>query len=320
MTNDKSHIAKGERNDSHDAVSDTPSTHIPVLLHESIDALCIAANRDYVDATAGQGGHSALMLERCAPRGRVCAIEWDDATVLYLQRKFSVAIAAGRYLLAADSFANMADIVRKAGLVRVWGVLFDFGFSRMTIEQSGRGFSFSRDEPLSMAYREGARPDARDILHDLSEEELASLLWKFGGERFSRRIAAGIIRARSMHPIGMSKELADIVWNAYPAALRHRRIHPATRTFQALRIAVNRELENIESALPQAIAILEPGARIVAITYHSLEDRIVKYAFRSAEADGAGKQVLKKPLIPAEKELVANPSSRSAKMRVFEKK
>ena len=292
------------------------AVHVPVLLHQSIDALRIRSGGTYVDATAGQGGHSALMLERSAPRGVVYAFEWDRAAVEFLARRFAQEINAERYVIFHDSFANMAERMRG---IAVDGILFDFGFSRFTVEQSQRGFSFRTDEPLVMTYDAGQRPTAAELLDTLSETDIASLLWRYGEERFSRRIAHAIVSARSRSPIATTKELVDCVVGAYPIGFRHGRLHPATKTFQALRIAVNHELENIETALPQSLALLAPGGRVVTLTYHSLEDRIVKTFMRTAQHAGSGASILKKPMIPENAEIERNPAARSAKMRIFEK-
>ena len=293
------------------------AVHIPVLLHQSIDALRIHPGGIYADATAGQGGHSALMLQRSAPDGVVYAFEWDGTAVEFLAQRFAQEIMAGRYVLFHDSFANMTE--RMHGIA-VDGILFDFGFSRFTVEQSGKGFSFRVNEPLVMTYDVGQRPTAAELLDTLPETDIASLLWRYGEERFSRRIAHAIVLARAQSPIATTKELVDCVIDAYPPSFRRGRLHPATKTFQALRIAVNHELENIEAALPQALTLLAPGGRMATLTYHSLEDRIVKQFMRDAQRAGSGTSILKKPMTPEEMEIKQNPAARSAKMRIFEKK
>ncbi len=295
------------------------AVHVPVLLHESISALRINPGGIYLDATAGQGGHSALMLDQSAPRGVVYAFEWDAMAVAFLKRRFAKEIGAARYVLFHDSFANMAQRMHESRQERVDGILFDFGFSRFTIEQSNRGFSFRSDEPLLMTYDAEQKPNAAQLLDALSEQDLSLLLWRYGEERFARRIAQAIAEARKRSPIATTRELADLVSGAYPPRFRHGRLHPATKTFQALRIAVNHELENIETALPQAAALLGPGARMVTLTYHSLEDRIVKQFMRETERNGSGKNVLKKPAVPQTEEIARNPAARSAKMRILEK-
>ncbi len=296
------------------------AVHIPVLLHESIDALRMHASGIYVDATAGQGGHSALMLEQSKPHGVVYAFEWDAQAVDFLSERFAKEIKQSRYVLIHDSFAHMASRLHDKGIGRVDGILFDFGFSRFTIEQSKRGFSFRSNEPLVMTYDIGTHPNAAELLDALPEPDIASMLWRYGEERFARHIAHAIVQARKQSPVATTQELADLVSGAYPSRFRHGRIHPATKTFQALRIAVNHELENIESALPQALDLLNAQARMAAITFHSLEDRIVKQFMRTAQQQGSGTVVFKKPILPGEEERSRNSASRSAKLRVFETK
>lgn len=293
--------------------------HVPVLLHESIGALGVHANGIYIDATAGQGGHCALILERSAPRGIVYAFEWDAMAIQFLRQRFAEEIKAKRCILIHDSFANMDRCMRDAGCQSVDGILFDFGFSRFTIEQSRRGFSFRSNEPLVMTYDAECHPNAAEVLDTLSESDIADLIWRYGQERFARRIARAIVRARAASPIATTGELAGLVFDAYPGRFRHARLHPATKTFQALRIAVNHELENIEAVLPQAVALLAPQGRLVALTFHSLEDRIVKQFMRGVQQAGKGVNIFKKPVEPSAEEISANSAARSAKMRVLEK-
>jgi len=199
------------------------------------------------------------------------------------------------------------------------GILLDLGVSMLQFSSPERGFSFRLEAPLNMRMDKRAQITAFDLVNNLSQEELANLIYTFGEERFSRRIARVIVEQRRMQPIATTVQLAELVSAALPARERYRRIHPATRTFMALRIAVNRELEVLTSVLPEALDMLAPGGRLCVLSFHSLEDRIVKHVFRSAAKLGTVTLVAKKPLLPQESEIAYNPRSRSAKLRVVEK-
>jgi len=220
--------------------------------------------------------------------------------------------------LVHANFRGLDTELLKLGIASIDKVLFDLGWSSYQLS-AGRGFSFQSDEPLSMAYDAGQALTAASIVNGWAEESLADVIYGWGEERYSRRIAKAIVEARDAKPIETARELAEIIRSAYPAAQRHGRLHPATKTFQALRIAVNDELGALEVALGAAWKLLKPEGRIAVISFHSIEDRIVKHRFASWEKEGAGKRITRKPLIPSEKELQENPRARSAKLRVIQK-
>lgn len=305
--------------------------HYSVMQKEVLDYLQPAEeNSLLVDGTLGEGGHSELFLGRY-PEMRVVGLD-ADASILEVARK-RLAPYGSRfrsYNQWFDSFFRHYPL----GDERPDLVLFDLGISVFHYEKAGRGFSFQRNEPLDMRLHGGLESSARDIVNNYPEEELANLIYTYGEERYSRRIAGAINRARREGEIGTTGELADIIRGCVPPAYRRGRIHPATRTFQALRIAVNGELARLEDALARGLATLRPGGRMGVITFHSLEDRIVKWFFREKNkactcppdtpiCKCGGRPVVeiltKKPVRPGEEEIAANPPSRSAKLRVIRK-
>lgn len=312
------------------------SVHVPVLLKEVLEFLNPMPNENFIDACFGEGGHSAAILQRNKPSGKVLGIEIDPD----LTAGFSIFNTPGprqaagdspkgylsnRLVLVNDSYINLKKIVEKHNFRPINGILFDLGMSTWHLEKSGRGFSFQKNEPLDMRYnitsfqlslKRCYQGTAADIVNHWSEEEIIKILREYGQERFAKRIAKKIIEQRKLKPIKTTFQLTAIIKKAVPGWYQRQRIHPATRTFQALRIAVNNELENLEKALFQALEILEPGARIVAISFHSGEDRIVKNFFRDQGKKKTLEILTKKPIIPTKKEIEINPCSRSAKLRV----
>jgi 16S rRNA (cytosine1402-N4)-methyltransferase len=282
--------------------------HQPVLLKETIDFLEVKENRNYVDCTFGEGGHALEILKRNGPRGKVLGIERDPIILKEAKKR-------KRLILVNDSFANLKKIVEKENFKNVFGVLFDLGFSSWHLERSGRGFSFLRDEPLIMCYDGKEGLTAKEILNSWSEKEIEKILREYGQERFAKRIAKEISVYRKLKSIKKTSQLVEIVKRATPVWYQKRKIHFATKVFQALRIAVNEELSNLEKALPQALEILEKGGRLVVISYHSLEDKIVKKFFKENFKKGHLKILTKKPLRPQKEEIKVNPRSRSAKLR-----
>lgn len=304
--------------------------HEPVLLAECLELLVPPADDGLlVDATLGQGGHAEAFLERW-PRLLLVGVD-ADAAVMETAR-IRLARFGGRVELVASWFAEFfASWSRDRGPDLV---LFDLGISRFHYEESGRGFSFDRDEPLDMRLAPELPVSAADLVNGSGSEELADILGRYGEERHARRIAARIVRERSRAPIRTAARLADVIRGAVPASYRHGRIHPATRSFQALRIAVNRELAQLEQGLAAAVRVLAPGGRIGVISFHSLEDRIVKRFFRDrsrgctcppefpvCRCGGRAELsiVTAKAVQPGEAERARNPASRSAKLRVAEK-
>jgi len=268
----------------------------------------------YVDGTVGLGGHSSEILRRSTPDGVLIGFEWHKESYEYAKGRLEP--FRGRYILVRENFAYMKEILEQMGKVPVDGILLDLGVSSFLFEGSGRGFSFKKEEPLDMRMDDRFSKTAKDLVNQLSPLQLEELIRSFGEERFAYRIARAICEARRKAPIRTSAELAQIIWRAVPARVRRGRIHPATRTFQALRMAVNRELENLKWFLDEAPEILRPGGRLVIISFHSLEDRIVKNAFRT---DPRLKVLTKKPVVPTSEEVARNPRARSAKLRAAER-
>ncbi len=295
-------------------------THIPVLRKEVIKYLRPQAGHVTIDGTAGRCGHTEAILEESVPDGTVLAIDISEQQLAACAARLKN--ECDRVTFAEGSFADIAHIADRTGFTAVNGVLLDIGLSSWHLEESGRGFSFKREEPLIMTYEERERhdgPAACDIVNQWPREELERLLREHGEERFSARIADTVVERRADRPIETTTELAEIVKQAIPQRARGNR-HPAVRTFQAIRIAVNGELEALERAIPAAFALLVPGGRLVIIAYHSLEDRIVKRAFQRFSEQGSGKRVTKKPVTPTDKEINTNSRARSAKLRAVEKR
>ena len=302
-------------------------THIPVLLNEVIESLAVKPGGRYIDCTVGGGGHTAAILERSYPGGQLLGID-ADPNAIELARK-SLEAHSESTLLVNENFANLRDICTRYGFFPVHGILFDLGLSSIQLNGNGRGFSFQHDAPLDMRLNPSQKLTAADILNTYSENKLAHLIETYGEERRSRQIARSIVQER---PIETTFHLVRIVEKAIRRP--RGRIHPATRTFQALRIAVNHELENLEAALKQAVSLLGFEGRLVVIAYHSLEDRIVKRFMRQEAKDclcppgtpicvcnhtRSLKLVTKKVITPSPEEVQLNPRSRSAKLRAAER-
>ncbi len=293
--------------------------HVPVLLHESIDGLQIKEGDVIVDATLGAGGHSSEIARRFGHAVRIIGFDLD-AEALKLARA-SVETAGGKLVPIHANFRTIETNCAKAGFEQIDGALFDLGISSMEIGESGRGFSFKYDEPLLMTLANPITDDtltAAEVVNGMREEELANVIYKYGEERFSRQIAKAIGMARRKARIDSSLQLAEIIAASVPASYRNGRINPATKTFQALRIYVNDELGAAEEGIRGAWNILKPGGRIAVITFHSLEDRLVKNLFKELSKD-TGTIITKKPLAPTRKEVLENKRSRSAKLRIIQK-
>jgi len=287
-------------------------THIPVLLEETIEALAVRSGGRYIDCTLGAGGHALAILERSAPGGQLLGIDADPEAIAAARTRLEAYQSST--LLVNDNFVNLRAIATEHDFSPVHGILFDLGLSSLQLESRGRGFSFQGDDPLDMRLSPDQEVTAADIINTSSEAELAQLIRTLGEERYSRRIARRIVQER---PIKTARELAGVIERAVGG--RRGRIHPATRTFQALRIAVNHELEHLSSVLEQASSLLGLGGRLVVISYHSLEDRMVK-RFMQEEAKKAHlKLVYKKVVTPSLAEVHFNPRSRSAKLRAAER-
>lgn len=297
----------------------TPS-HIPVLLHESIEGLDLKAGDRVFEGTVGLGGHSEEIVKRIGESGVYIGTDEDEIALSHAEKRLAPYMLTKRFY--RENFRNLDRVLDDAGYQQVDKMLFDIGLSNLQLEESGRGFSFKRDEPLLMTFHVAPRTQAltaREIVNEWEEDSLEDILKGYGEERFARRIALAIVSARAKKPIETTGELADIVANAVPRFARFGKIHPATKTFQAIRIAVNDELGALREGLTKGFARLAPGGRMVVISFHSLEDRIVKNFFRERSTEGFAVLITKKPLVPSEEELMRNPKSRSAKLRIIEK-
>lgn len=291
--------------------------HKPVMLEEVLAMLNLKAGMVVVDATVGMGGHSLAIAEKIAAKGKLICIDKDEES-LTLARQNLRAFAQNCVFVQSD-FRNIGDVVLKEGYKGVDVILFDLGISSYQLDDPLRGFSIRNEGPLDMRMDRKGFISAYDLLNNLNEDEIAAILWRFGQERFSYKIAHRLVEARLKSPISSTKQLAEIVLNVLPYRARFKKIHPATRTFQALRIAVNRELDALDEALKKAAAILNKKGRICVISFHSLEDKIAKENFRELVRTGNFSLVFKKILRPSMEEMKANPRSRSAKMRVIER-
>jgi 16S rRNA (cytosine1402-N4)-methyltransferase len=289
--------------------------HEPVMLAETIALLEPSRGGLFVDCTVGLGGHARAILE--AGASRLVALD-RDTTALQIASA-SLANWADRVELVHADYRDLRAVLEARGIDAIDGALADLGVSSMQFDAEGRGFSFRRDEPLDMRMDQTQGQTAADLLEDVAEEDLANVIYQYGEERLSRRIARRIVEARQAAPIATTGQLAEIVRRAVPRK-GYQRIDPATRTFQALRIWVNRELEGLDVFLMDASRLLRAGARLTVITFHSLEDRIVKHAFRALAAGGDALRVLtRKPLVPGDDEVARNPRARSAKLRAIER-
>ncbi len=301
--------------------------HIPVLLSEVVDLLNLRAGARVVDATLGLGGHSEAILKAIAPGGKLLAFEQDEAN-LNVARERLKPFGKNAVLVHAN-FEELAAQAQEHGFAPADAILFDLGLSSPHVDEAERGFSFKKEGPLDMRFDRRQHMTAADVVNGLPERELADVIYRYGEETRSRQIAKKITEARRKNRFTTTLQLAELI-----GGKGYHKIHPATRTFQALRIYVNRELEVLESALDQAIALLKPGGRIVVISYHSLEDRLVKEKFRhysrscicppelpicQCKTRKTLYLITKKPIIPSGIEVEANPRSRSAKLRVAQR-
>ncbi|OGM94775.1 16S rRNA (cytosine(1402)-N(4))-methyltransferase [Candidatus Wolfebacteria bacterium RIFOXYD12_FULL_48_21] len=290
--------------------------HISVLLNEVLQLLDPKPGQFFIDGTTDGGGHAAAVIERIGSTGMFLGLDWDKGMVERLKDKFKT--VKGTVMVEHANYADVKDVLQRRKLPKADGLLLDLGFSSAQLEDE-RGMSFQKDEPLDMRYDlTGDTPTAANVVNGLPEQELADMIYQYGEERMSRRIAKRIVEERKRKKIITTKDLADIVAAAVGKGYEKGRIHPATRVFQALRIYVNHELENLEKILADCADIVKPGGRIVIISFHSLEDRIVKTRFREKEKEKIGRIVTKKPITATEEEIRQNPRSRSAKLRVFE--
>ncbi len=291
--------------------------HTTVLLDETVSGLQLAKGDTAIDATVGSGGHAQELARAVGKKGTLVVLDVDQHALDETRKKLTD--MSGTIIYVHGNFRNLRAHARESGIEEADGIVFDLGWRSEQLA-SGRGLSFNADEPLDMSLGDGnSKFTAKDIIADWDEVEIAAMIRRYGEERFSGRIARAIVEARRRTPLETSRALAQVIQSAVPSFYRHGRIHPATRTFQALRIAVNDELEALTAGLTDALELLGEGGRVAVISFHSLEDRIVKHMFRQAESDGKGRRITKKPIQPAREERTSNPRSRSAKLRIFEK-
>jgi 16S rRNA (cytosine1402-N4)-methyltransferase len=301
------------------AVADKLKFHIPAMLNEVIECLDLKPGQVIVDATVGTGGHSKAIIECIMPGGRLIGIDRDEESLKVASERLKD--QSGSCDFVHSNFSDIDKIVKELDIKKVDGVLFDLGISSFQLDDPERGFSFQNEGPLDMRLDRSSYISAYDLVNNLTEEEISALLWNFGQERWHNRIARFLVEERQKHPIATTRDLADIVVRSIPAKYRygHHRIHPATRTFQAVRIAVNRELEILESSLEKAAMLLGRGGRVCAISFHSLEDRTVKHTFKRLANEKIITIITPKPLTPSPSEVEVNPRARSSKLRAAQK-
>jgi len=288
--------------------------HVPVLVEEVMTFLRCEPGCTYVDATLGGGGHASEILKRTAPDGVVIGIEWDEEALS--EARNALMPFGDRVKIFRENFIHLPDFLRKES---VDGMLFDLGLSSIQVEKAERGFSFKGEGPLDMRMDQRINRTAADLINRLPLEELETILFHYGEERWAKRIARAIVQERERDPIRTTQRLRKIVHDVIPRRFHSRRIDPATRTFQAFRIRVNEELDNLGKILETGWKVLKRGGRICIISFHSLEDRMVKETFRRLEKQGEMRILTKKPVVPSDEEQRRNPRSRSAKLRCAER-
>lgn len=294
--------------------------HISVLLNEVIAGLDIKEDDVFFDGTINGGGHSMTVYDKLGPKGVLIGTDLDEAALEKAGEKLRGGNA--KVILKQSSFRNLDTVLGETGNTAVNKILLDLGLSSNQFEESGRGFSFQKDEPLLMTFKK--TPGASDltaykILNEWDEENLAQIIESYGEERFAKKISHAIVFSREKKEIKTTSELVSIIKEAVPQKYQHGRIHPATKTFQALRITANDEIESLREGLRKGFEHLTTGGRMAVISFHSIEDRIIKNFFRERAKEGKGRLINKKPITPTEGELSENPRSRSAKLRIVEK-
>ncbi len=307
--------------------------HYSVMLTETVDGLNVKPDGIYVDCTLGGGGHAFEVLSRMNNKGRYIGIDQDSDAIVAASRRLER--FSERLTVIRSNYEDIAEVTERLGIKKVNGILLDLGVSSWQLDSAERGFSYKQEAPLDMRMDQRMNKTAYDIVNGYSKEELCRVIRDYGEDRFAGNIAKHITEAREERPIKTTTELAEIVKAAIPAKFRSGKGHPAKQTFQAIRIELNRELEVLENTLDTMVELLESEGRLCIITFHSLEDRIVKNAFRRFEnpctcppdfpvcicgAKSRGKVITGKPIVPSEKEINENPRSKSAKLRIFEKK
>ena len=292
-------------------------SHVSVLLQSSLDALLLKEGMTVLDGTFGAGGHSTAITKLIGKKGHLISLDADKT--VFSEEKVQELERLTTFTPIVVNFKNVDEALKHLELD---GAMFDLGLSSTQLEESGRGFSFQKDEPLLMTFKQDPKEDdvtAFTIVNIWREDTLATIFKGFGEERFAKRIAAAIVAERKVTPIATTGQLVEIILSATPSWYHRGKSHPATRIFQALRMAANDELGAIEKGLAGALDHLRPGARLAVISFHSIEDRKVKHLFKAFTEEGKAKAITKKPIIPTDEELLANPRSRSAKLRVIER-
>ena len=309
-----------------------PCFHEPVMLKEVLDFLQPQSGKTYIDCTVGGGGHALEIVKRILPDGRLIGLDRDEEALIAAAECLSE--YRENVILEKANYADLEAVMERLGVRSADGALLDLGVSSRQLESPERGFSFRHDSDLDMRMDRSDRVTAKEIVNAWSERRLSEVIWTYGEERWAKRIAKFIVERRSRRPIRTTRELAEIIMAAVPAGARTERIHPATKSFQAIRIAVNREIESLQAGLDAGIRLLGPGGRVCVLSYHSLEDRVVKETFARHAGRctcpsglpicvcGAKKSIrilTKRPLTPTDEEVRVNPRSRSAKLRAAEK-
>lgn len=298
--------------------------HTTVLLHESIDSLNIQSGTTYLDGTLGSGGHALEALKKAGGDLTVVGLDRDEDALRRSEKRLKEAATEKTKLnFVLRSYGELDKALDDLKIEKVEAIMLDLGLSSDQFETSGRGFSFKKDEPLLMTFAE--KPDEHDltaayILNTWEEKSIADIIYGYGEERYALRIARKVVQYRERKKIETTHELVEIINSAVPSSYRHGRIHPATRTFQALRITVNDELNTLKDGLKKGFERLGPGGRMAIISFHSLEDRIVKHFYKEKVGEGLAEVLTKKPITPGDQELDENPRSRSAKLRIIVKK
>lgn len=295
-------------------------THISVLSREILEGLQINEGDTVLDCTINGGGHSELIAQKLGEHGILIGIDMDTDAIHFARER--LANVKARVLLKTGNFRNLDVYLEEEGIKSVDRFLFDLGMSSRQLDKGQRGFSFRREEPLLMTFKKTLKDEdltAEEIVNEWEEENISDILYGYGEERYSRRIAKAIVEERRKKPIKTTEDLISIIESAVPTKYLKGKIHPATRTFQALRTTVNDEIESTKDGLQKALQFLSIGGRIAVLTFHSIEDRAVKHIFRDFEDRGEGKRITKKPIIPSREEIKENPRARSAKLRIFEK-
>jgi 16S rRNA (cytosine1402-N4)-methyltransferase len=293
--------------------------HIPVLLKETVEGLQLKTGMVVLDATLGGGGHTKEICKAIGKDGLLIGIDADKAAI---GRVAEILKDKCRFHLFVANFRELSTVLQNAGVPQIDAAMFDLGLSSFQLEESRRGFTFQKDEPLLMTFAENAaegKLTAKEILNEWAEESIADVIYGYGGERYARRIASAIVESRKEKSIETTFQLVAIIERAVPAVYKRRKIHFATKTFQALRITVNDEIGSVKKAIEDVWGKLKVGGRVAVVSFHEIEDRAVKNFFRNRKQAGDAELITKKPIVPSDDEILENPRSRSAKLRLAEK-